>query len=215
MVPCKDAARGELVKLLASDAEVSSAEDLRRDDGNYYFASCNHHRTLYEGQASKRTCVYEGCDREVKTSKGGLRLCKLHGAKEEKVKTRIQGVRSPGKSTRPPESEARFAPGREEKDELVQTTASSSAQATTLGKYLRLILDGKDEFVALRECAPSGCGPRETWEDLKDQATAYVSKLPRDYMHGITQPKLERRSPSEECPLREWVEELPRTPCST
>ncbi|CAK9031817.1 unnamed protein product [Durusdinium trenchii] len=84
LVPCQDAARGNKVKLLPSDAEVSSAEDLRHEDGNFYFSGCNHHRALYEGQAAKRTCVYEGCDREVKASKAGLRLCKLHGAKEER-----------------------------------------------------------------------------------------------------------------------------------
>jgi len=78
------------VKLLPSDAEVSSAEDLKHEDGNYYFGSCHHHRALYEGQAAKRTCVFEGCDREVKASKSGLRLCKLHGAKEERAKPTVR-----------------------------------------------------------------------------------------------------------------------------
>eukprot|EP00438_Fugacium_kawagutii_P005224 Skav210772 [mRNA] locus=scaffold3765:47814:54705:+ [translate_table: standard] len=217
LVPCKDAARGTKVKLLASDAEVSSSEDLKHDDGCFYFASCNHHRALYEGQAAKRTCVYEGCDREVKVPKGGLRLCKLHGAKEEKVKpsSKLRGTTSGSKElpipvTSSPEPEARIAPGPGERSEPTTPGNASNPQATTLGKYLRLIMDGKDEFEALKECANPGCGPRETWEDLKDQATLYVTKLPRDY------PAKARKAivflVTEDCHVSEWKSEPVRDP---
>lgn len=84
LTSCKHASRGDKIKLLPSDAELSSTEDLLHEDGHLYFRGCNHHRALYESQAAKRTCAFEGCDREVKVSKNGLRLCKLHGAKEDK-----------------------------------------------------------------------------------------------------------------------------------
>ena len=219
MVPCRDSARGNKVKLLPSDAEISSAEDLRHEDGNFYFGSCHHHRALYEGQAAKRTCVYEGCDREVKATKSGLRLCKLHGAKEEKVRpsTRMKNanlsVRTPiAPAPTTPDPEARFAPGSEDKDRAIgsQPAATQGTQATTLGKYLRFILDGKSEPEALKQSANPGCGPLETWEDLKDQATAYVTRLPKDY------PPKARKAivflVTEDCPIQEWPEDADGDP---
>eukprot|EP00438_Fugacium_kawagutii_P005313 Skav210287 [mRNA] locus=scaffold475:3020:13981:- [translate_table: standard] len=217
LVPCKDAARGDKIKLWPSDAEVSSSEDLRHDDGNFYFAGCNHHRALYEGQAAKRTCAFEGCGREVKALKGGLRLCKLHGAKEERAKPTSK-VKSTTPSSLPtpnvlpmvPEPEARFAPGKGERNIEQSGGNPASTQATTLGKYLRLIMDGKDELDALKECANPGCGPLETWEDLKDQATMYITKLPRDY------PAKARKAivflVTEECRVQEWTNEPHRDP---
>eukprot|EP00438_Fugacium_kawagutii_P010033 Skav212665 [mRNA] locus=scaffold1227:565246:577475:+ [translate_table: standard] len=222
LVPCKDAARGAKVKLLASDAEISSSEDLRHEDGNYYFGCCNHHRALYEGQAAKRTCVYEGCDREVKNPKSGLRLCKLHSAKEERAKpssrpkssTRFD-VPYTNNTTPTLDPEARFAPGEDGVLQVVPTSppppvAQPTTQAILLGKYLREILEGREEVGALRASARPGCGPRETWEELKEQATAYVTRLPKDY------PAKARRAivflVTEDCPLQEWVEEEPKDP---
>eukprot|EP00438_Fugacium_kawagutii_P005702 Skav227832 [mRNA] locus=scaffold948:391182:404479:+ [translate_table: standard] len=216
LVPCKDAARGDKVKLLPSDAEVSSAEDLKHEDGQYYFNSCHHHRALYEGQAAKRTCVYEGCDREVKASKGGLRLCKLHGAKEERVRpsSKMKSSNLASKATpiqTPlPEPEARFAPGLEAQGESLPKPTQASPQATVLGKYLRAVLDGQSEPEALQTCANSGCGPRETWEDLKDQATAYVARLPRDY--PVKARKAIVNLVTEDCPLHEWPQETTQDP---
>eukprot|EP00438_Fugacium_kawagutii_P001653 Skav236324 [mRNA] locus=scaffold97:181652:191974:+ [translate_table: standard] len=207
-VPCKDAARGDKVKLLPSDAEVSSAEDLKHEDGNFYFGCCHHHRALYEGQAAKRTCAFEGCEREVKVSKGGLRLCKLHGAKEEKPKPssrgRIPTKKSDEWSTEAIQgSEARFAPGAEGSGTSSKPEVSRpSPQASLLGKYLREVLEGKDETEALLMCASPGCGPLETWEELKEQATLYVTKLPRDY--PVAARKAVVNLVTEECPVREW-----------
>ena len=212
-VPCRDSARGEKVKLLPSDAEVSSAEDLRHEDGNFYFSCCHHHRALYEGQASKRTCVFEGCDKEVKTTKGGLRLCKLHGAKEERPRPSTRGkVARPRKEEIPTAAaavgtEARFAPGADLGMETVAPAlaAKPSPQATLLGKYLREILEGKEDIEALKLCARTGCGPHETWEDLKEQALVYVTKLPRDYPHLAR--KAVVNLVTEECPISEWKPE--------
>eukprot|EP00435_Cladocopium_sp_Y103_P039209 s1779_g10.t1 len=212
LVPCKDSARGNKVKLLPSDAEISSAEDLRHEDGNYYFGCCHHHRALYEGQAAKRTCVYEGCDREVKASKAGLRLCKLHGAKGEKVRpsTRTKSSSSSAKpadapSPMPIEPEARFAPGIEAQTTSPPQDAQQGTQATSLGKYLREILQGKTDAAALKACANPGCGPRETWEELKEQATTYVTRLPKDY------PPKARKAivflVTEDCPIQDWTSE--------
>eukprot|EP00438_Fugacium_kawagutii_P035674 Skav231659 [mRNA] locus=scaffold823:44885:57127:- [translate_table: standard] len=216
LVPCKDAARGDKVKLLPSDAEISSAEDLKHEDGQYYFNSCHHHRALYEGQAAKRTCVYEGCDREVKASKGGLRLCKLHGAKEERARpsSKMRNSSFVPKAThnqaQVPEPEARIAPGLEAPVESSSNSMQASPQATLLGKYLRSVLDGQSEPEALQACANPGCGPRETWEDLKDQATAYVARLPKDY------PAKARKAivnlVTEDCPIHEWPQEVTQDP---
>eukprot|EP00438_Fugacium_kawagutii_P016374 Skav203835 [mRNA] locus=scaffold4932:42892:55316:- [translate_table: standard] len=203
--PCKDAARGDKLKLLPSDAEVSSAEDLKHEDGNFYFNCCHHHRALYEGQAAKRTCVFEGCDREVRhPTRSGLRLCKLHGAKDEKARPSSKGKPTFAKhlESQPlvdpmPGSEARIAPGLG-RQQTVPTTSQPSTQATSLGKYLREVLEGKEEVDALQVCVTEEKGPRETWEELKEQATAYVTKLPRDY------PPVARRAivnlVTEECP---------------
>ena len=207
LVPCRDAARGEKVKLLPSDAEVSSAEDLKHEDGNSYFACCHQHRALYEGQAAKRTCVFEGCDREVKgTTRPGLRLCKLHGAKEERAKPTAK-LRNPSLAVKPPvenptSAKARFVP-RDDGTLVVGPSSAAagsqpSTQATSLRRYLR---EGKEEASALRACSLPGCGPRETWEDLKSQATAYVTRLPRDY------PTKARKAivylVTEDCPISE------------
>ena len=199
--------REEKVKLLPSDAEVSSAEDLKHEDGNSYFACCHQHRALYEGQAAKRTCVFEGCDREVKgTTRPGLRLCKLHGAKEERAKPTAK-LRNPSLAVKPPvenptSAKARFVP-RDDGTLVVGPSSAAagsqpSTQATSLRRYLR---EGKEEASALRACSLPGCGPRETWEDLKSQATAYVTRLPRDY------PTKARKAivylVTEDCPISE------------
>eukprot|EP00435_Cladocopium_sp_Y103_P015205 s4477_g3.t1 len=215
LTPCKDAARGDKVKLLPSDAEVSSAEDLKHEDGNLYFACCNHHRALYEGQAAKRTCVFEGCDREVKQTKGHLRLCKLHGAKDERVKLPAKpkaptlgdpsrGSSAPTVAIEEDGTAACFTPGAAS-TETPKPKANSGNPATTLGKFLRHVLDGEEELQALKGSAEGDAGPRETWENLKEQASAYVARLPRDY------PDLARRAivrlVTEDCPYPEWTRE--------
>ena len=214
LTACKDSAKGEKIRLLQSDADVSSAEDLRHEDGCLYFNSCNHHRAIYEGQAAKRTCAIEGCDREVKVSKGGLRLCKLHGAKEDRTRanrTKSGLIASPKPA--PPEKEdksegtaACLAPG-------TPTEARSSGglhKAAMLGSYLRGILEGKDEIEALRSCQQGDCGPREAWEELKEQANSYVTKLPRGY------PPAARRAiiflVTEECPVKDSGEDVAQDP---
>lgn len=77
-------------------------------------------------------------------------------------------------------------------------------QSTSLRKYLRGILEGQDEATSLKSCA--GRGPRETWEDLKTQAT----RLPRDY------PQRARRAivflVTEDCPIDEWPSESVKDP---
>lgn len=159
----------------------------------------------YEGQAARHTCVVEGCDREVKITKGGLRLCKAHSSKDERPrpsKSRSnQGNEAPKRSVsaeRTPEAitEARSAPG--ESSEL--PPAKGTEKAALLGKYLRLALEGKGPREALENCATPSCGPHETWEELKDQATQYVAKLPKEY------PQLAKKAiielVTEDCPPR-------------
>ena len=192
--PCRDSARGPKIKLLASDAEVSSSADLLHEDGNSYFAACSHHRAAYEGQAFKRTCAIEGCGKEVKFVRSGLRLCKSHSSREKEVKGR--GSRQDQDSVLTPlpaTAEARFAPGgrpgdgaaAKEREEPVAGDSNSARtsdgrrKAALLGKYLTLILEGKDEREALSSCVEGDTGPHETWEILKEQASGYVARLPR------------------------------------
>ncbi|CAK9023326.1 unnamed protein product [Durusdinium trenchii] len=65
------------------------------------------------------------------------------------------------------DAEARFAPGVE--TENSREVLPRATQPTSLGQYLRAILEGKGISEALRACAKADCGPRETWEELKEQ----------------------------------------------
>ena len=179
---CKDAARGEKVYLFSSDAEVSSKEDLGKDGDRVYFYPCSHHRTMYEGQVAKRTCAMEGCDREVKVAKNGVRLCKLHQGKEDKPRM-ARMVSKPLRDTEGGDTEERFAPGDVPPPPLPAPVEPPAPQGSSelLGKYLREILRGRTERDCFESCLTSGVGPRETWEELKEQATRYVTRLPRDY----------------------------------
>ncbi|CAK9011227.1 Uncharacterized protein SCF082_LOCUS11010, partial [Durusdinium trenchii] len=60
-------------------------------------------------------------------------------------------------------------------------TNDERQKAALLGKYLTLILEGKNEREALSSCVEGDTGPHETWEILKEQGSGYVAKLPRDY----------------------------------
>lgn len=84
--PCKDVRKGSSIRLLSGDVPYSSRDELEQSEDCWNFYACNHHRALYENHANKKTCVIDGCLSEAKTLKGGLRLCKLHAAKDEKVK---------------------------------------------------------------------------------------------------------------------------------
>lgn len=97
--PCKDVRKGEAIAVLVSDLPYSSREELEQRGDRYHFHACNHHRAMYENHASKKTCVIEGCDNESKVTKGGLRLCKLHATKEERVKKDPKPSQEGGPST--------------------------------------------------------------------------------------------------------------------
>ena len=179
---CKDSARGEKVYILASDAEVSSKEDLGKEGDRLYFYPCSHHRTIYEGQIAKRTCAMEGCDREVKVAKNGVRLCKLHQGKEDKPRmTRMTS--NPPMEVQGGNTEERFAPGDIPPPPLPAPAEHPTPQSRPdlLGKYLKGILRGHSDRECFEGCLTNEMGPRETWEELKEQATRYVTRLPRDY----------------------------------
>ena len=181
MTRCKDSARGGKLFLLASDAEVSSKEDLGKEGDRVYFHPCSHHRTIYEGQLAKRTCAMEGCDKEVKVAKNGVRLCKLHQSKEDKPRMTKAAMKVATQEDRG-DTEARFAPG-ETQPPLPPPSEPpvSQTRPDLLGRYLREVLKGKPDKECFDSCLSQDMGPREAWEELKDQATRYVSRLPRDY----------------------------------
>ena len=119
----------------------------------------------------------EGCDHEAKTTKGGLRLCKLHSAKEGKP--RPHEAEGPAKAlleaAKPAPAEARFAPG---EGGVGPRDEEASAR---LGRFLSEILAGGADEEALRAVSKSDEGPREAWESLREQAGVYLPKLPKDY----------------------------------
>ena len=84
--PCRDVSSGGPVQLLTSDATKSNTEELTEDGVGWTFRACNHHRAMYELSAAKRRCVVDGCPNEAKSNRDGLKLCKLHAAREEKTK---------------------------------------------------------------------------------------------------------------------------------
>ena len=181
LAPCKDAARGPKVKLLEADERLSSEEDLERVRGRLCFAACSHHRSIYEGQLAKRVCAMEGCDHEAKATKGGLRLCKLHSAKEGKP-GRPHEAEDPAKAlleaveaAKPVPAEARFAPGEG------SGGPREGEAAARLGRFLSDVLAGGTDEEALRAASRGDEGPREGWESLREQAGVYLPKLPKDY----------------------------------
>ncbi|CAE7256170.1 RE2 [Symbiodinium natans] len=83
--PCRDVARGNPEVLLKADEAVSCQEGLLECNGEgKAFHSCDYHRALYRGSQKGRTCSVEGCLHAPSHSRGGVRLCKLHAAKDEK-----------------------------------------------------------------------------------------------------------------------------------
>ena len=86
--PCRDLVSGDLVRLMDADATRSNQEELIQEDAAYFFAGCNHHRAVYENSVHKRRCAVDGCYAEARLNKDGLRLCKLHSAKEVQNKAK-------------------------------------------------------------------------------------------------------------------------------
>ena len=200
--PCKDIRKGPGIRLLSSDCPYSSREELEKSGENFLFHACNHHRALYENHANKKTCVIDGCEAEAKTVRGGLRLCKLHATKEEKIKR--GGGQGPSDATQkeraadhPGETStssgvladgtaACFAPGTEARppQQGIHTEADESKgdlPYEELGQYLRLLMQGKTTGQALSEVMPLYGDPSAAWLNLRRAAAEYLPKLPDDY----------------------------------
>ena len=198
--PCKDVRKGGSIALLPSDLTYSSREELEKDGEAYSFHACNHHRALYENHATKRTCVIEGCSNESKVVKGGLRLCRLHAAKEERIKKDPRSSRDavfsqeqPTKSepsgeedtkSKKGEPEARFAPGSPPTG-TVETPGKPNDTThplyEELGQYLRLLMQGKTAAQALQEVVRPNQEAEECWYEMRRAAAEYLPKLPEDY----------------------------------
>ena len=142
----------------------------------------------YEGQAARHTCVVEGCDREVKITKGGLRLCKAHSSKDERPrpsKSRSnQGNEAPKRSVsaeRTPEAitEARSAPG--ESSEL--PPAKGTEKAALLGKYLRLALEGKVPEKHLKTAQRSVVGHTRPGKSLRTKQHSMSRSSPKNTLN--------------------------------
>lgn len=186
--------------VLASDLPYSSREELEQRGDRYYFHACNHHRAMYENHASKKTCVIEGCENESKVTKGGLRLCKLHATKEERVKKDSRTSRDavpltddPPRHTvdmtdevvsGPGKPEARFAPGvtpNQNTEGLSHGEKTSRLKYEELGQYLRLLMQGATQEQALEEVTPASQDRKTSWAELRKAATEYLPILPEDY----------------------------------
>ena len=188
--PCRDLVSGDLVRLMDADATRSNQEELIQEDAAYFFAGCNHHRAVYENSVHKRRCAVDGCYAEARLNKDGLRLCKLHSAKEERPKAAVRRVKAKiapkAKSTpeAPPSdgeevlvTEARSAPG----DQARREKASEGEGSALLGTYLRAILQGVSEREALGLASTPSCGAIETRSLLREAAIEYLPKLPDEY----------------------------------
>ena len=198
--PCKDVRKGEALVVLASDLPYSSRGELEQRGDRYYFHACNHHRAMYENHASKKTCVIEGCENESKVTKGGLRLCKLHATKEERVKKDSRTSRDAVPSTDDPprhtvditdevasgpgKTEARFAPGvtpNQNTEGLSHGEKTSRLKYEELGQYLRLLMQGATQEQALEDVTPASQDRKTSWAELRKAATEYLPILPEDY----------------------------------
>ncbi|CAE7233656.1 unnamed protein product [Symbiodinium sp. CCMP2592] len=82
--PCKDLALGDSIQILPADLRVSDKAGLQEEDGSCYARLCPRHSAQYGHASARRKCAVEGCVELSRTTKGGVRLCKLHGAKEER-----------------------------------------------------------------------------------------------------------------------------------
>ncbi|CAE7617473.1 kptA [Symbiodinium sp. CCMP2592] len=83
--PCRDLARHQPEPLLKADEIVSCQEGLKKlIDGTHAVALCDYHRAIYQASLKGRTCSVEGCLQTPYHTKGGVKLCRLHGAKEER-----------------------------------------------------------------------------------------------------------------------------------
>lgn len=112
---CKDAAC-TWVKLLNDDGIQSSGGELHWDGLQASCQLCARHQD--EGYAlpkSRRACSVEGCEKAAQTVRGGVKLCKLHSSKEERIPVSKPSP-SISRSRAQPEgrkrSVARIAPGR-------------------------------------------------------------------------------------------------------
>ena len=199
--PCKDIRKGPGIRLLSSDCPYSSREELEKSGENFFFHACNHHRALYENHSHKKICVIDGCEAEAKTVRGGLRLCKLHAAKEEKVK---KGVGTHQPDSAPKEkgvdlgdasaaqgdpiagTAARLAPGADagtppQGNPFEAEGAKSDLPYEELGQYLRLLMQGKTTGQALADVMPVYGDPSVAWLNLRRAAAEYLPRLPDDY----------------------------------
>lgn len=206
--PCRDVSAGGPIPLLASDAARSNKEELTEEGSEWTFRACNHHRAMYELSSSKRRCVVDGCLAEAKSNRDGLKLCRMHATREERSKEAMKPKEaapkpSPKKPSRsrskarseeselpegksPPEgeTEARIAPGppEQEADKATEVQrVTSQPGAEILGLYLKAILQGVEAGEALGLVSTPDCGPMETRSILKEAATAYLPKLPKEY----------------------------------
>ena len=186
--PCRDVACGT-VKLLTSDANRSNKEELVQEEGQYSFGACNHHRALYESNIVKRKCAVDECYTEARTNKDGLRLCKLHATKEERVrfKPSVEEVKPPTSeegglrvleevaSGPRVEPEARSAPGLACEKEVTR-------DPQLLAVYVKAVLQGVPVAEAVSiTAAGRDDGLPSVHQTLKETAAWYVPRLPNGY----------------------------------
>ena len=186
--PCRDVACGT-VKLLTSDANRSNKEELVQEEGQYSFGACNHHRALYESNIVKRKCAVDECYTEARTNKDGLRLCKLHATKEERVRSKpsVEEVKPPTSeegglrvleevaSGPRVEPEARSAPGLACEKEVTR-------DPQLLAVYVKAVLQGVPVAEAVSiTAAGRDDGLPSVHQTLKATAAWYVPRLPNGY----------------------------------
>ncbi|CAE7796727.1 unnamed protein product, partial [Symbiodinium necroappetens] len=196
--PCKDCSCGPPIRLLQPDERTSCTEDLMCENDGYYFRACQRHRDMYEASRAKRACAVEGCNNAARSVLKGVRLCKLHSAKEErgpKPQSEAKGPRAVGdvvkeasKEEATPQPEARSAPGQGSTDSVnPATTGNEQGDSKDLAAYLQARLNGESHSVAFLGTAKRDESLVAASRRLTAAAKAALRRLPPDYPEEVAQ----------------------------
>ncbi|CAE7308056.1 unnamed protein product, partial [Symbiodinium necroappetens] len=194
----QDCSCGPPIRLLQPDERTSCTEDLMCENDGYYFRACQRHRDMYEASRAKRACAVEGCNNAARSVLKGVRLCKLHSAKEErgpKPQGEAKGPRAVGdvvkeadkeEAASPPE--ARSAPGQGGVDSSnLAATGNEQEDSKDLAAYLQARLNGESHSVALLSTAKRDESLTAASRRLTETAKAALQRLPSDYPEEVTQ----------------------------
>ena len=168
------------------------------ENDGYYFRACQRHRDMYEASRAKRACAVEGCNNDARSVLKGVRLCKLHSAKEEKgpkPQSEAKGPRSAGDVVQEADKEgttslpeARSAPGQGGGNPGdLASMGNEQEDSKDLAAYLQARLNGESHSVALLGTAKRDESLAAAGKRLTETAKAALQRLPPDYPEEVAQ----------------------------